>query len=1248
MFNTVLIANRGAIACRIIRTLKAMNIRAIAVYAEADADSRHVLEADAAHSLGQGNATQTYLDQDKLFAAARATGAQAIHPGYGFLSENADFARRCAAEGLVFLGPTPEQIEAFGLKHTARALAQANGLPLLPGSELLETLDDALAAAATIGYPVMLKSTAGGGGIGMQLCHGADELRNAYDSVRRLSANNFANSGVFLEKYVSAARHIEVQVFGDGSGRAIALGERDCSAQRRNQKVIEETPAPNLPTPVREQLRESAVRLTEAVHYRSAGTVEFIYDALEQRCYFLEVNTRLQVEHGVTEQVYGIDLVAAMVRLGAGESPLAELSNATPHGHAIQVRVYAEDPGKQFQPAAGLLSHVEFPEAHDRRLRIDRWVETGVEISPFFDPMLAKVIAWSEDRDSALAQLQQALAQTVLYGVETNVDYCRAVLATDAFRRGELHTRFLNTFECHSPRIDVLAPGTLTTVQDFPGRGGYWDVGVPPSGPFDDWSFRLGNRLLDNDERCAGLEITLNGPTLRFRSATQIVLAGAELEARLDGTVIPYWQVIDVAAGSTLAIGSGAAGARAYLLLRGGVQCPDYLGARATFTLGQFGGHAGRALRAGDVLHLPAQTTPAHATALPPALRPEIDHHWQIRVIYGPHGAPDFFTDADIDALFDAQWEVHYNSSRTGVRLIGPKPTWARSDGGEAGMHPSNIHDNAYAIGTIDFTGDMPVILGPDGPSLGGFVCPATTIRADRWKIGQLKAGDRVRFIPVTIEDATEIEREQLDALTTLAPIEIGTELKAGRAGQVPGSVGDTTSPTQARAHPVSAANALGAGTYLRRCREPARHGLPAQPLPSPIVKTISKDLHGVEVVYRVAGDKYLLVEYGPQVLDIDLRFRVHALMLKLQQQKPHGVLEMTPGIRSLQLHYDSLNLPLPRLLDALQIAEAQLGDIDALEVDARIVHLPLSWDDEACRQAIDKYTQSVRKNAPWCPSNIEFIRRINGLDSIDDVKRILFDASYVVMGLGDVYLGAPVATPLDPRHRLVTTKYNPARTWTAENSVGIGGSYLCVYGMEGPGGYQFVGRTLQMWNRHRRTAEFQQPWLLRFFDQIRFFEVSAAELARIRHDFPRGRYPVRIEPTRFRLRDHQQFLQRNQAEIAAFTRTREQAFAEELQRWRDQGQLHFDSSAAGETASDETALPADCFAIDSQVAGSLWKWLVQPGETITAGQPVAILESMKMEIEVFATAAGTVHALNRAEGSQIAAGQTLLVVRAE
>lgn len=319
MFEKVLIANRGAIACRILRTLRELHVEGVAVYSEADAASLHILQADEAHSLGEGAAAGTYLAVEKILAIAKATGATAIHPGYGFLSENAAFAEACANHGIAFIGPTPEQLRVFGLKHTARALAKQHGVPMLEGTELLDSLDAALIAGAHVGYPVMLKSTAGGGGIGMRVCRNASELSESFEAVKRLGQNNFSDAGVFIEKYIQRARHLEVQVFGDGHGEVIALGVRDCSVQRRNQKVLEETPAPNLPDGMADALCAAAIKLAKAVNYRSAGTVEFVFDSDAQRFYFLEVNTRLQVEHGVTEQVWGVDLVRWMVELAAGD-----------------------------------------------------------------------------------------------------------------------------------------------------------------------------------------------------------------------------------------------------------------------------------------------------------------------------------------------------------------------------------------------------------------------------------------------------------------------------------------------------------------------------------------------------------------------------------------------------------------------------------------------------------------------------------------------------------------------------------------------------------------------------------------------------------------------------------------------------------------------------------------------------------------------------------------------------------------
>jgi urea carboxylase len=1212
-FDTVLIANRGAIACRIIRTLRKLGMRSVAVYSEADADSAHVGMADVAICIGPAAAAESYLRSDKILAAAKATGAGAIHPGYGFLSENAEFAAECEREGIAFIGPTPEQMIAFGLKHTARELAEKSGVPLLPGSALLDGAEHARREAARIGYPVMLKSTAGGGGIGMRLLWNEGELAEAYASVDRLARANFKNAGIYLEKYVEHARHVEVQLFGDGQGEVLALGERDCSVQRRNQKVIEETPAPGLSDAQRKSLHDTAVRLGKALNYRSAGTVEFVLDAQTGEFYFLEVNTRLQVEHGVTEQVSGVDLVEWMVRLAHGSLP--PLKSLTPglSGASIQVRLYAEDPAKNFQPSSGVLTEVIFPDD----ARVETWVARGNEVPPYYDPMIAKLIVTADTREAAVAKMADALARTRLSGIETNLDYLRAIVAGDVFGAGLQTTRYLNTFAYAPHAIEVIESGVQTTVQDWPGRTGYWDIGVPPSGPMDPYALRLANKLVGNPQGTAGLECTLTGPRLRFHCDTVIALCGAPMAVTLDDEPIALWQSHAVKAGSILDIGPvDGGGARTYLAVQGGLDVPDYLGSKSTFTLGQFGGHAGRTLRVGDMLHIaPVPATPDFSIHKPvgeplsSGLVPQFAHHWDIGVLYGPHGAPDFFTDEDIDMFFGTAWEVHYNSSRTGVRLIGPKPQWARHDGGEAGLHPSNIHDNAYAIGAIDFTGDMPVILGPDGPSLGGFVCPATIVAAERWKMGQLRPGDTVHFRRLSPTQASALEKQQDHAIATLT---------APATALVMAEQNDTTTPA-------------------------IRSSTPA-----------TEDDLGV--VYRQAGDKYLLVEYGPLVLDLNLRFRVHALMNTVQAMRDAGalpgIIDLTPGIRSLQIHYDSRRIPCEKLIETLQRAQRDMPAIEDMVVPTRTVWLPLSWDDAATRLAIEKYMQSVRPDAPWCPSNIEFIRRINGLDSIEDVKRIVFDASYLVMGLGDVYLGAPVATPVDPRHRLVTTKYNPARTWTPENAVGIGGAYMCVYGMEGPGGYQFVGRTLQMWNRWRDASngalEFEpgKPWLLRFFDQIRFFPVSEEELVQIRRDFPAGRYRLKIEEGEFSLRDYNAFLEKNADSISTFKNTQQASFDAERERWREAGQAEY----VGETDvaiadPDKVELPPGGKLVQTRVPGNVWKIEVTEGQQVAEGDTLMIVESMKMEFPVRAASAGTVFKIFAREGSPVSAGQDVMIL---
>jgi urea carboxylase len=1201
VFDKVLIANRGAIATRIIRTLRRLGIASVAVYSEADASSLHVFEADEAILIGPAPAAQSYLSFEAIFTACAQTGAQAIHPGYGFLSENIAFARECAARRIVFIGPTPDNVDAFALKHTARATAQSCRVPLLPGTGLLTDLRDAIIQADALRYPVMLKSSGGGGGIGMKVCRTPAELEDTYDSVIRLAHSNFGNSAVYLERYVSRARHIEVQIFGDGKGEVIALGERDCSAQRRHQKVLEETPAPGLTDATRQHLYASAILLGKAVNYANAGTVEFIYDDDSREFYFLEVNTRLQVEHGVTEQVTGVDLVEWMILQSANELPNLAALQPSLTGHSIEARVYAEDPARNFQLTPGKLTLVTFPPPSEART--ETWIESGATITPFYDPMIAKIIVTAPTRAEALVKLETALASTQIDGTETNLPYLRAIASSDVFRQGKTTTAFLADFPFTRNAIEILEGGTQTTVQDYPGRIGFWNVGVPPSGPMDHLSFRIANRLVGNSENAAAIEFATMGGRIRFDSDNLIALTGADMSAKLAGKSIPRYQTIEVKAGEVLSLGAASKeGIRAYLAIRGGIDAQPYLGSRSTFMLGGFGGTNGRALRGGDVLHLAQpDVTLADPVALPAEFIPTLAKEWQIGVLFGPHTAPEFFTEADIEMIFSTPWKIHYQSDRTGVRLTGPKPTWARPDGGEAGLHPSNIHDNAYAIGTMDFTGDMPILLGPDGPSLGGFVCPATIVQAELWKLGQLKAGDTVRFHRLTLAQAEAMERQQdafLESLTNSPFLSFRSEAKESAVTPEPAILLSLDRPTK--------------------------------------------------MVFRADGDKYLLVEYGPLVLDLNLRFRVHVLEQALRQANIPGIIDITPGIRSLHVHYDSRILQRSRLIETLANLDASLPDLANITVPSRIVHLPLSWDDPQAKLAQEKYMQAVRPDAPWCPSNIEFIRRINGLDSINDVHRIVHAASYLVLGLGDVYLGAPVATPVDPRHRLVTTKYNPARTWTPENAVGIGGAYMCVYGMEGPGGYQLVGRTIQVWNTWKTTPAFppNHPWSLRFFDQIRFYPVSPAELLEGRRLFLQGRYELRTEDTTFSLADYQTFLSVNAAEIEVFRATQKEAFNAERERWKAAGQMTILEPTESPDDVPAALVAEGCEGVSSSVTASVFQIPVTIGDKVEEGQKIVVLDAMKMEIVITSHSAGTIAEIHTKLGALVMSGQLLISIR--
>ncbi|WP_258402912.1 carboxyltransferase domain-containing protein [Lonsdalea populi] len=576
------------------------------------------------------------------------------------------------------------------------------------------------------------------------------------------------------------------------------------------------------------------------------------------------------------------------------------------------------------------------------------------------------------------------------------------------------------------------------------------------------------------------------------------------------------------------------------------------------------------------------------------ALRRRVAHRRVVR----PARAPDFFTQDAIDDFFASDWQVHYNSNRLGVRLVGPKPTWTRADGGEAGLHPSNVHDCEYAIGAVNFTGDFPVILTRDGPSLGGFVCPVTIARAELWKVGQVKPGDRIRFYPIGIEEAVALEQAQTRCINTL------------RACPVPSF-----------APPSLAADETGSATLLAAL--PATQTTPA-------------------VAYRQAGDGYVLVEYGDNVLDLALRLRVHLLMNQLRERATPGVEELSPGVRSLQVRYDGAILSQRRLIALLLALEATLGDVGELKVPSRIVWLPMAFEDSATLGAVERYRETVRANAPWLPNNVDFIQRINGLDRREAVRDTLFDASYLILGLGDVYLGAPCAVPIDPRHRLLSSKYSPARTFTAEGTVGIGGMYMCIYGMDSPGGYQLVGRTLPIWNKFLKNDQFaaDAPWLLRFFDQVRFYPVTEDALTQLRDDFREGRARIRIEETVFDFAAHQRFLADNAASIAAFRERQAEAFTREVALWKEEETV---DAAADRPPAEIAGVDENAFSVCADVSGNIWKVQVRPGDVVEAGQTLIIVEAMKMELAIAAPRSGTVKRIACQAGRPVNPGDVLL-----
>jgi 3-methylcrotonyl-CoA carboxylase alpha subunit len=553
MFRKILIANRGEIACRVMRTARRMGVRTVAVYSDADRDARHVRLAHEARRIGPPPARESYLDIEAILAAASDTGAEAIHPGYGFLSENEDFARACAKAGLVFIGPTPEAIAAMGDKSAAKRLMEKARVPLVPGYHG-EKQDAAHLAKEVerIGYPVLIKASAGGGGKGMRIVRSGGEFKAALEGAQREAKAAFGDARVLIEKYLERPRHIEVQVFGDTRGNLVYLFERDCSVQRRHQKVLEEAPAPGMSEKRRNEMGEAAVAAARAVQYVGAGTVEFIAEQ-DGRFYFMEMNTRLQVEHPVTEMITGLDLVEWQLRVAAGEPLPRAQQDLAIRGHAVEARLYAEDPARDFLPQTGRLAHLCFPEdAAD--LRTDAGVEAGAAITPHYDPMIAKLVAWGPDRPAALARLASALDEVEIAGLRTNVEFLARTLRCRAFTQGELDTGLIERNRAELlPARSALPAETLAAAavaELFAEEDAARRRAAPSGDPHSPWHRVDGWRLnqdshhafafAEGEERHpatvhfgeAGLRIDIGGNnrTLEFER-----LADGRLLVRLDG-----------------------------------------------------------------------------------------------------------------------------------------------------------------------------------------------------------------------------------------------------------------------------------------------------------------------------------------------------------------------------------------------------------------------------------------------------------------------------------------------------------------------------------------------------------------------------------------------------------------------------------------------------------------------------------------------------------------------------------------
>lgn len=1209
----VLIANRGEIAVRIIRCCQEHGLTSIAVYSPEDRDSSHVSQADESVLLS-GVGSAPYIDIEQMANVAITKKADVVLPGYGFLSENSQFAKEIANAGIIFAGPDSSSIEMFGLKHVARELAEKSSVPVLMGSPLVNSSKNALEEANHIGFPVMIKSTAGGGGMGLKVCWNETELETAFDEVTSRGKTLFKNAGAFLEKFVQYGRHIEVQVFGNGQGDVITFGERECSIQRRHQKVIEECPSPFVADnqTLRQKLCRDAINLASSARYRSAGTVEFLLDDSTGEFYFLEMNTRLQVEHGITELVYKVDLVYMMLLQAEYEArgelgiPSEELSgfqgNGVPSGHAIEARLYAENPAKNFKPSPGILHYVDFYEKAEAgyKTRVDHWVSTGSKISPYFDPLLSKFMLWSTDRAKALVGLSDVLQKSSVCGPATNKEYLIAILNSQEFVIGRTLTTFLASAFSFSPQmVEFISGGSYTTIQDRPGRVGY-NGGVPLGGAADPLHFQLANLVVGNDKNVEALEISVKGPKLKFHCSATVCLAGGDFDFKVNGQKVSMFASLAIPKGSIVTIGAAiGTGARAYLAVRGGFpEVAQYLGSKSCTPALGLGGHQGRILMQGDCLSLSYSPEFDHlgvnfrlsTHSIPPKLASEEDT-WIIHTLSGPHDTHDICSQEKLEKFYNTTYFVNINSNRGCIKLDGQADLFSRENGGDGGSHPSNILEYPYPLCGISVIGGGLALFGVDGGTLSGFACIAVPLLCDQWKHGQAQIGAKIQFKAVTYEQALVLNKRADDFIQDLE--------RAFR----------TNAPFPEYPKPLTDDNVSHSNFRSLLYR-----------------RETNKDLPQLNV--RQAGESMLLLDFGIRNFDLMNCGRQRILEEKLDPSHNEELIRVESCSGAIGMIFDINKTSRYKLLNKVLKIEQAIAPPHELKIKSTLYKLPCTFEHSALNHCLERYIHSQRPYAAYLPNNAEYVMKANNIDTVESFKKMIIGQRQVVTAVS-FFCGNTVSVNLDPRTRFKTGKYNPPRTFTPKGAIGSGSVGQSIYSIDCPGGFMVWAMTLPdlCWNTFSRlkTLKPDKPWFFKNFDQIEYYEVDEAELTQLNNSLLSGNLRLFTEEVELDFGQYIEFLKDTEEEIQIVNHQKTNStlkLAEEdaslFVRWENQLK-----EAASRNKSDEGIFEVQdprTILVKGGMAANVFKINTKAGDIIGYDCDIIVLEAMKMEIHISAS----------------------------